>query len=67
MPPIARVLALAFVAVSSFALVAFAQALFPLWCGHPAVAGLRVHLANGFYVNAIFDRIVGRYRSKSAA
>lgn len=54
-------------AVISFGLVAFAQALFPLWCGHPAVAGLRVHLANGFYVNAIFDRIVGRYRSTTAA
>jgi NAD(P)H-quinone oxidoreductase subunit 5 len=54
-------------AVASFALVAFAQALFPLWFGHPAVAGLRVHLANGFYVNAISDRIVGRYKSTTSA
>jgi NAD(P)H-quinone oxidoreductase subunit 5 len=52
-------------AVGSFGLVAFAQALFPLWCGHPAVAALRVHLANGLYVNALFDRAIGRYRPKA--
>jgi len=46
-------------AVGSFGLVAFAQALFPLWSGHPAAAGLRVHLANGFYANAVLDRLLG--------
>jgi len=35
-----------------------AQALLPLWSGHPAVAGLRVHLSNGLYVNATLDRIL---------
>lgn len=44
------------VALLSFGLVAFAQALFPLWVDHPAVAGMRVHLANGLYANALFDR-----------
>ncbi|ODT09608.1 MAG: oxidoreductase [Kaistia sp. SCN 65-12] len=53
--------------VGSFGLVAFAQALFPNWCGHPAVAGLRVHLANGLYVNAILDRAIGRYRLKTSS
>ncbi len=43
----------------SFGAVAFAQALFPHWAGHPALAGLRVHLANGFYGNAAFDRLTG--------
>jgi len=46
-------------ALSSFAGVAVAQALFPLWAHHPATAGLRVHLANGLYANAAFDRILG--------
>ncbi|WP_438620872.1 proton-conducting transporter transmembrane domain-containing protein [Neoaquamicrobium sediminum] len=46
-------------AVVTFGLVAVAQALFPLWAGHPAAAGLRVHLANGLYVNAMLDRMLG--------
>ncbi|MBV8972786.1 MAG: oxidoreductase, partial [Sphingomonadaceae bacterium] len=46
-------------AVLSFGLVAVAQALFPLWAGHPAAAGVRVHLANGLYVNAALDRMLG--------
>ncbi|WP_308918139.1 proton-conducting transporter membrane subunit [Jannaschia sp. LMIT008] len=46
-------------AVASFGLVAVAQAMFPLWAYHPAAAGLRVHLSNGLYMNAVFDRLVG--------
>jgi NAD(P)H-quinone oxidoreductase subunit 5 len=45
-------------AVLSFGLVAIVQAMFPLWAYHPAAAGLRVHISNGFYVNAIFDRLL---------
>lgn len=45
-------------AVLSFGVVAVAQALFPLWAYHPAAAGLRVHLANGLYANALFDRLL---------
>ncbi len=45
--------------VLSFGLVAIAQAMFPLWAYHPAAAGLRVHLANGLYVNALLDRLLG--------
>ena len=33
--------------------MALAQAMLPLWSYHPAAAGLRVHLSNGLYVNAI--------------
>lgn len=51
--------ALIVLAVISFGLVAVAQAMFPLWAYHPAAAGLRVHLANGFYANALFDRLLG--------
>ncbi|MCZ8135999.1 MAG: proton-conducting transporter membrane subunit [Porphyrobacter sp.] len=54
--------ALLVVAVASFGLVAFAQALFPLWAHHPATAGLRVHLANGLYLNALLDRAIGGFR-----
>lgn len=45
-------------ALLSFGLVAVAQAMFPLWAYHPAAAGLRVHLANGLYANAAFDRLI---------
>lgn len=45
-------------AVLSFGLIAIVQAMFPLWAYHPAAAGLRVHLSNGFYVNAVFDRLL---------
>lgn len=58
--------ALIVLAVASFGLVAFAQALFPLWAHHPATAGLRVHLANGFYLNALLDRAIGGFRTKKA-
>ncbi|MCO5148381.1 MULTISPECIES: proton-conducting transporter transmembrane domain-containing protein [unclassified Shinella] len=46
-------------AVATFGLVALAQSLFPLWAYHPAAAGFRVHLTNGLYVNALFDRLLG--------
>ncbi len=46
-------------AVVSFAAVAAAQSVFPLWSSHPAAAGLRVHLANGLYAGAVFDRFIG--------
>nr|WP_211106045.1 proton-conducting transporter membrane subunit [Nitrospirillum iridis] len=56
--------ALMALAVGSFGLVAVVQAMFPLWAHHPAAGGLRVHLSNGFYVNAVFDRIVGGWSSR---
>lgn len=55
--------ALIVLAVLSFGLVAVAQALFPLWAHHPATAGLRVHLANGLYLNAVLDRLIGGFRT----
>ena len=51
--------ALIVLAVLSFGVVAVAQAMFPLWAYHPAAGGLRVHLANGLYANAAFDRLLG--------
>lgn len=53
-------------AVLSFGLVAFAQALFPLWSHHPTTAGLRVHLANGLYMNALLDRALGGFRTANS-
>jgi NAD(P)H-quinone oxidoreductase subunit 5 len=51
-------------AVISFGLVAVVQAMFPLWAYHPATAGLRVHLSNGFYANALFDRLIGGWSTR---
>ncbi len=61
-PPTDLEWAMLVIAVASFGLVAFAQALFPLWAHHPAAAGLRVHLANGLYLNALLDRALGGFR-----
>ena len=58
--------ALIVIAVISFGLVAIVQAMFPLWAYHPAAAGLRVHLSNGFYANAVFDRLLRGWRLRSA-
>lgn len=55
--------ALIVLALASFGLVAVAQALFPLWAHHPAANGLRVHVANGFYLNATLDRMIGGFRA----
>ena len=53
-------------AILSFGLVAVAQALFPLWAHHPATAVLRVHLANGLYLNALLDRLIGSFRASKS-
>ncbi|MGR3513052.1 MAG: proton-conducting transporter transmembrane domain-containing protein [Paracoccaceae bacterium] len=54
-------------ALLSFGLVAFAQALFPLWAHHPSTAGLRVHLANGLYLNALLDRALGGFKAAKSS
>lgn len=59
--------ALMALAIFSFGLVALAQALFPLWAYHPAAAGLRVHLSNGLYANAIFDKLLRGWSKKSTS
>jgi NADH:ubiquinone oxidoreductase subunit 5 (subunit L)/multisubunit Na+/H+ antiporter MnhA subunit len=46
-------------ATLSFGAVAIAQALLPLWSNHPAATGLRVHFANGLYLNAVLNRMLG--------
>ncbi len=51
--------ALILLLTTSFGAVAFAKSLFPHWSNHPAAAGLRVYEANVFYVNALFDRLIG--------
>ncbi len=54
-------------ALASFAVAAVAQTTFPLWAGHPAAAGLRVHLMNGLYINAVIERLSGRWTPKMGA
>jgi NAD(P)H-quinone oxidoreductase subunit 5 len=55
------------IGVFSFGLVAIVQAMFPLWAYHPAAAGLRVHLSNGFYANAVFDRLLRGWSVRKAS
>ncbi len=59
--------ALIILALVSFGLVAVAQSTFPLWASHPAAAGLRVHLTNGLYANAIFDRLLDGWSRRTAS
>lgn len=59
--------ALIVLAVVSFGFVAVIQAMFPLWAYHPAAAGLRVHLSNGFYANAVFDRLLRGWSVRGAS
>ncbi|AWB48397.1 oxidoreductase [Gemmobacter aquarius] len=58
--------ALMVLALVSFGAVALAQAMFPLWSQHPAARGLRVHLANGLYANAVFDRLTHGFAKETA-
>jgi NAD(P)H-quinone oxidoreductase subunit 5 len=53
--------ALIVLSLVSFGSVAFAQSMFPVWSSHPAARDIRVHLANGLYANAIFDRVLGSW------
>lgn len=46
-------------AVASFAAVTLLQIVAPAAAGSPAWRATRVHLANGLYANALFDRLVG--------
>ncbi len=59
--------ALIVLALLSFGIVAIAQAMFPLWAYHPAAAGMRVHLSNGLYANAIFDKLLRGWSTKRAS
>lgn len=58
--------ALIILALLSFGLVAVVQSTFPLWASHPAAAGIRVHLSNGLYANAIFDKLLDGWSKRSA-
>ncbi len=59
--------ALIALALTSFGAVAVAQAALPLWSRRPWAAALRVHLANGFYLNAALDRALGGFRASPRA
>jgi len=50
--------ALILLSLFSFGAVALAQSTLPLWSHHPAAQGLRIHLSNGLYINAIEDRLL---------
>jgi NAD(P)H-quinone oxidoreductase subunit 5 len=54
-------------AIASFATVTVLQSLAPRWIHRPVWRAARVHLANGLYVNAWFDRLVGARRQRESA
>ena len=60
-PPDGLIWAAITLALVSFGIAAVAQTTFPLWAGHPAAAGIRVHLLNGLYLNALTDRMTGHW------
>jgi NAD(P)H-quinone oxidoreductase subunit 5 len=43
------------------------QSLAPRWIHRPAWRAARVHLANGLYINAWFNRLVGAQRRDERA
>ena len=53
--------ALIILSLLSFGAVAFAQSLFPHWSDHPAAQDIRIHLSNGLYAKALFDRMLGNW------
>lgn len=54
-------------AVASFALVTVLQLLAPVWSGAQTWEAARVHIANGFYANALFSRLVGALRRPASS
>ena len=66
-PPTTLDWALMALVILSFAAVALAQTTLPRWAHHPAATGLRVHLANGLYLDALVDRLIGDLRTARAA
>jgi NAD(P)H-quinone oxidoreductase subunit 5 len=62
----ANIQALILLALISFGAVALAQSTLPLWSHHPAAQGLRIHLTNGLYINAIEDRLLRGWSRKNA-
>ncbi|MCB1740294.1 MAG: oxidoreductase, partial [Gammaproteobacteria bacterium] len=57
--PTASERALLVLVVASFVLAALAQSTLAIWGELTAAMALRVHLANGLYANAVFDRLLG--------
>ncbi|SDU46041.1 proton-conducting transporter membrane subunit [Stappia sp. ES.058] len=62
-PPVVDVagIAVMLLAVTSFALVTVFQLVEPARAASPAWRAARVHLANGLYVNTLFNRLAGAY------
>jgi len=59
-------LALAAVVTLTFALVSVGQVLLPAFASSPRWATAYVWVRNGFYANAVFDRVVGALRAPAA-
>ncbi len=51
----------------AFGAVVFLQILAPILADKPAYTAMAIHFRNGFYANALFDRIIGALRIHSQA
>lgn len=60
-PGLAELLLMALLVVA-FLTLSLLQATLPRWSRHPRARAWRVHLVNGFYVNACFDRVLAGWR-----
>ncbi|MDW8342426.1 MAG: NADH-quinone oxidoreductase subunit L [Geminicoccaceae bacterium] len=65
-PPTTLDWALMALVIASFTGVALAQTTLPRWAHHPAACGIRVHLANGLYLDTLVDRLIGDLRKPRA-
>jgi NAD(P)H-quinone oxidoreductase subunit 5 len=65
--PDATAIAIMTVAVISFGAVTVLQIVEPSRAGSPFWRAARVHLANGFYANAVFDRFAGALNRPAAS
>lgn len=53
------------VVLTAFALVVLLQIMAPVLSSRPTYIKFAIHLRNGFYANAIFDRLIGALRVKA--
>jgi NAD(P)H-quinone oxidoreductase subunit 5 len=51
-------LAIVTLVIASFTAVTLFQIFAPTLAGHPLAAAAYVHISNGLYANAVFDRLV---------
>jgi len=60
-PSLSEIILMMFLLVT-FLMVIFIQIQAPLWNNHPRFQSLAIHIRNGLYINAVFDRMIGAWK-----